>query len=404
MVDFLFVDDPTIDEASWAKAMTPTWAAPLLDDVIAAYETCAVGRRRAEGRVDGDRRARSTSSSGKARRPVRVAVTGRIVGPPLFESLELLGRDETLRRLRRPDAAGGLRRDVSSMTRLPTRDDTPVALDPADRRRPAPRRARAGRRAGGRRRSRRARRRAGVARCSSSVVVLLRASACTRCGRPGGSDQARPVDAIVVMGAAQYDGAPSPQLAARLDHVVELWPQGLAPLVVVTGGNQPGDRFTEAEASAAYLAERGVPADAIVLEDQGTTQLRVAAGRRRGCSTSAGSTTVLIVTDPYHALRSRLIAEEVGLRGPRLADADERRHRRRAVGPRSCRRPPASPSAGSSASTASDPTRVSGTRGFRAGRMPDPRIGPACGHAATLPDRSGGEWCNRQHSRFWFCY
>ena len=75
----------------------------------------------------------------------------------------------------------------------------------------------------------------------------------------GRSDQARAVDAIVVMGAAQYDGEPSPQLAARLDHVAELWPRGLAPLVVVTGGNRPGDRFTEAEASAAYLVERGVP-------------------------------------------------------------------------------------------------------------------------------------------------
>ena len=69
----------------------------------------------------------------------------------------------------------------------------------------------------------------------------------------GRSDEARPVDAIVVMGAAQYDGRPSPQLAARLDHALELWPEGLAPMVVVTGGNQPGDRFTEADASAAYL-------------------------------------------------------------------------------------------------------------------------------------------------------
>ena len=65
----------------------------------------------------------------------------------------------------------------------------------------------------------------------------------------GRTDDDGPVDAIVVMGAAQYDGRPSPQLAARLDHVVELWPTGVAPLVVVTGGNIPGDRFTEAEAS-----------------------------------------------------------------------------------------------------------------------------------------------------------
>ena len=69
----------------------------------------------------------------------------------------------------------------------------------------------------------------------------------------GRSDQARPVDAIVVMGAAQYDGRPSPQLAARLDHAARAVGSGLAQVIVVTGGNQPGDRFTEAEASANYL-------------------------------------------------------------------------------------------------------------------------------------------------------
>lgn len=126
----------------------------------------------------------------------------------------------------------------------------------------------------------------------------------------GRSDQASPVDAIVVMGAAQYDGRPSPQLAARLDHVVNLWSDGLAPLVIVTGGNQPGDRFTEADASAAYLAERGVPVGVIVLEGDGSTTWE----SLRNVETQVGGTieSVLIVTDPYHALRSRLIAESVG--------------------------------------------------------------------------------------------
>ncbi len=115
------------------------------------------------------------------------------------------------------------------------------------------------------------------------------------------------------MGAAQYDGEPSPQLAARLDHVAELWPRGLAPLVVVTGGNRPGDRFTEAEASAAYLVERGVPEAAILREDQGTTSYESLRGVADVLG-ERGLDDVLIVTDPYHALRSRLIAEEVGLR------------------------------------------------------------------------------------------
>lgn len=121
-----------------------------------------------------------------------------------------------------------------------------------------------------------------------------------------------PVDAIVVMGAAQYDGRPSPQLAARLDHVVEIWPDVVAPLVVVTGGNIPGDRFTEAEASADYLVERGIPAEVIVQENAGANSqdslTSVAA-----MLDARGLDSVLIVTDPYHALRSRLIAEEAGL-------------------------------------------------------------------------------------------
>jgi uncharacterized SAM-binding protein YcdF (DUF218 family) len=151
----------------------------------------------------------------------------------------------------------------------------------------------------------------------------------------GRSDQARSVDAIVVMGAAQYDGRPSPLLSARLDHVIELWLQGYAPIVIVTGGKRPGDRFTEAEASANYLIARGVPESAIVLEDQGSTSFEsldhVAAllDQRSGgdagsdagddASEEAGAGTVrsrwrvLLVTDPFHSLRSRLIAQEVGL-------------------------------------------------------------------------------------------
>jgi len=126
----------------------------------------------------------------------------------------------------------------------------------------------------------------------------------------GRADQARGVDAIVVMGAAQYDGRPSPQLAARLDHVVELWSEGLAPLVIVTGGKQAGDRFTEASASAQYLVDRGVPADAIVQEGSSTNTYESLSGARQLVDPSVHS--VLIVTDPYHALRSKMIAGEVG--------------------------------------------------------------------------------------------
>ncbi|MGI9029920.1 MAG: YdcF family protein [Ilumatobacteraceae bacterium] len=128
----------------------------------------------------------------------------------------------------------------------------------------------------------------------------------------GRADLARPVDAIVVMGAAQYDGDPSPVLAARLDHVVDLWGQGVAERVVVTGGKQPEDRFTEAEASAVYLNERGVPAEAIVLEDDSRSTFEALQGVSALLG-ARGLDEVLIVTDPYHSLRSRIIAEDVGL-------------------------------------------------------------------------------------------
>lgn len=128
----------------------------------------------------------------------------------------------------------------------------------------------------------------------------------------GRTDEARSVDAIVVMGAAQYDGTPSAQLAARLDHVVVLWQQQIAPFIVVTGGKQPGDRFTEAEASARYLQDRGVPSSAILLENSGRTSFESFVGVADLLKVRALH-TVVIVTDPYHSLRSRLIAQEVGL-------------------------------------------------------------------------------------------
>ena len=132
----------------------------------------------------------------------------------------------------------------------------------------------------------------------------------------GKSDQARAVDAIVVLGVAQYDGRPSPQLQARLDHALALWQEGLSPLVITTGGNQPGDRFTEAETSANYLMEGlmsvAVPAESIVQENSGSTT-RESLIAVHNIMQDRGLHSVLIVTDPYHSLRSRLIAQDLGL-------------------------------------------------------------------------------------------
>lgn len=127
----------------------------------------------------------------------------------------------------------------------------------------------------------------------------------------GNTDQARNVDAIVVMGAAQYDGRPSPVLAARLDQVVELWNEGLAPLIITSGYKQPGDRFTEAESSRNYLVDRGVPATAIV--QVGGTNSYETLREVRDAIRARGGETVLLVTDPYHSLRVRMISQELGL-------------------------------------------------------------------------------------------
>jgi len=129
----------------------------------------------------------------------------------------------------------------------------------------------------------------------------------------GRSHHVGQVDAVVVMGAAQYDGRPSPQLQARLDHVVELWNEGVAPTIIVTGGNQPGDRFTEAESSTNYLVKNGVPESVIIGEDSGRSsweslQLVADLARDRGIG------TIVLVSDPYHSLRIRLMAEELGFR------------------------------------------------------------------------------------------
>ena len=128
----------------------------------------------------------------------------------------------------------------------------------------------------------------------------------------GADDQAQPAEAIVVMGVAQYDGRPSPQLQARLDHVITLWNAGTAPLVVTTGGNQPGDRFTEAEASRRYLVEAGVPESAILLEDRGSSTLD-SLRRVHDILAEQDITDILIVTDPYHAARSQMVARDLGL-------------------------------------------------------------------------------------------
>ena len=99
VVDFLFLEDPEIDETSWSKTMTSEYARPLLADAIGAYELADWDHEALKATLE-DVMARYELKLGKAQAPVRVAVTGRTVGPPLFEALEVMGRDEALRRMR----------------------------------------------------------------------------------------------------------------------------------------------------------------------------------------------------------------------------------------------------------------------------------------------------------------
>jgi uncharacterized SAM-binding protein YcdF (DUF218 family) len=128
----------------------------------------------------------------------------------------------------------------------------------------------------------------------------------------GRSADRQPVDAIVVLGAAQYDGRPSPQLQARLDHALELWNLNLASYIVVTGGKQEGDRFTEAATARKFFEANGVASDLIFEENSGmTTYASLFAVAQ--LANQVGIDRVLIVSDPFHLLRAKLIANEVGL-------------------------------------------------------------------------------------------
>ena len=127
-------------------------------------------------------------------------------------------------------------------------------------------------------------------------------------------DDRRPSQAIIVLGAAQYDGRPSAVFQARLDHAADLYHAGIAPTIVVTGGGLPGDRFTEASAGANYLAERGVDQTDILRETTSHNSVEsLQAAARILRASDPPITTVVLVSDPFHSLRIKLIAEEVGL-------------------------------------------------------------------------------------------
>ena len=152
----------------------------------------------------------------------------------------------------------------------------------------------------------------GVALVAVLAPPLLGISLVTAIYWQARTDQTRPVDAIVVLGTAQFNGRPGPVLRARLDRGLEVYQAGHAPLIVVTGGRQPGDQFTEAEAAQAYLIERGVPPDAILVEDRSHDSWQ----SMRGVAALLGQrglNRVLLVSDGFHLFRLKKMAHDVGL-------------------------------------------------------------------------------------------
>ena len=135
----------------------------------------------------------------------------------------------------------------------------------------------------------------------SATAVLIWAS----------RDEARPAQAIVVLGAAQYAGKPSPVLRARLDHALDLWNRRLAALLILTGGTGSGDTTSEAAVGRTYARKRGVPDSAILVENEGRTtseSMRAVAGMLE----VRGLQTALLVSDPFHMLRLRILARRFG--------------------------------------------------------------------------------------------
>ncbi len=144
------------------------------------------------------------------------------------------------------------------------------------------------------------------------AVVLLVVSTATAIWWTARHDSQPHSDAIVVLGSAQYNGVPSSIFEARLEHALELYEDGVAPVVVTVGGKADGDQFTEAASGRDYLAEAGVPEDALLAVEEGVDTLE----SMRAVGTvfhERGWDSAVLVTDPWHAMRAERMAEDAGI-------------------------------------------------------------------------------------------
>jgi uncharacterized SAM-binding protein YcdF (DUF218 family) len=144
------------------------------------------------------------------------------------------------------------------------------------------------------------------------VVVIALGYLAFRIWDQGGKDDQLRADAIVVQGAAQYDGRPSPVYAARLDHAIALFHAEVAPILIVTGGKAQGDRTTEAASARTYAIARGVPASAILAEDSSRTTLQSIRGVA-ALMRDEGVHSAVFVSDPSHMFRVLWLAKDAGI-------------------------------------------------------------------------------------------
>ena len=143
-------------------------------------------------------------------------------------------------------------------------------------------------------------------------VFLFYVVSCIRIVRESAHDEARPADAIIVFGAAEYDGRPSPVFRARLDHAYTLYEKKLAPIVIVSGGAGGDPRFSEGGVGRDYLTTRGIPDRHLIAETQGDSTSETA--ERVGVIMRAnGWNTCIAVSDPYHVFRTKRMLEREGL-------------------------------------------------------------------------------------------
>src|SRR5688572_10578030 len=131
------------------------------------------------------------------------------------------------------------------------------------------------------------------------VLLLLWAASAIAVVHWGSRDRARKADAIVVLGAAQYVGRPSPVLKARLDHAISLWSRGLAPMLIVTGGKGAGDTTSEGAVSRQYALRHGVPDSAILVESRGRNT-RESLETVANMMEARGLNRAILVSDPFH--------------------------------------------------------------------------------------------------------